>query len=285
MAAIAGLILVDLNPYVITFGQPDAIFAPCPVATSERWFRFVNTMTSEVTGIMYDVIPFSPSLGAASFGHLIILSDDTTGIAYMGLDSQDSFGPLSSKVHSSTAYLDRIEALMGNGKYPVRSNGFIAGSFCSQDKECESNMCGPLTQFGPNHCIAIDCRSDADCESKRCELGACTTKTLGSCEPCNDSSDCTSGSCILFKCSNADGLMDDNCSCRWDSDCESERCEGFAPPLCEVKLGLGGKCDEDSDCLSNYCTWSFVCGVLETTSSNYGNDNSNDESKKWWWAF
>lgn len=146
IAAVAGVYLADLNPYVITFGQPPTINAPCPLITSDRWYRYVNTkkVESGLVGIAYDPVPFSPGIGADSWGHMILLSDDTSGVAYIGLDIQDHFGPLNVKgfeahfmVHhngsSYPGYLDRIEAIMSayaNGTYPVVTTGYIAGSLC-----------------------------------------------------------------------------------------------------------------------------------------------------------
>jgi hypothetical protein len=146
IAAVAAIALADLNPYVITFGQPPTIDAPCPVITSDRWYRYVNTKATErgVIGIFYDPVPFLPGFGADDWGHMMLLSQDNTGIAYIGLDAQDYFRPLDVKgfeSHSMVAaddspfpgYLDRIEAMMTayqNGTYPVRTTGYVAGSLC-----------------------------------------------------------------------------------------------------------------------------------------------------------
>ena len=223
IASVAGLQLADLNPYVITFGQPATIDAPCSMITSERWFRFVNTKESDV-GIAYDPVPFVPGMGADSFGHMIMLGEDPTGIAYIGLDAQDKFGPLNTlgfESHSMKAaedvkfpgYLDRLKTLMHNETYPVRANGFASGSLCSEDKECMSGKCGKETSFSYNRCIGIECDSDDSCASGRCDSGACVPK-LGSCMACDEDSDCAGGKCLLFRCSGESGLMDNNCRCK-----------------------------------------------------------------------
>ena len=212
-------------------------------------------------------MPFAPGIGADAFGHMIILGDDVTSVAYIGLDAQDLFWPLTdTDVHtiigteSSPGYFYRLEAIMTNNAYPVQTNGFMAGSFCSQDKECASYMCAPETAYAFSKCLHAHCETDMDCEPDHCISNHCVPKP-SSCQPCNKSSDCTSGKCWLTKCSNNEGVMDDNCNCMWDSDCESGRCDGLAPPLCHVQLGLGESCNESSDCESNYCSWSFVCRV------------------------
>ena len=116
------------------------------IITSDRWYRYVNTKTVEsgLVGIAYDPVPFVPGMGADHFGHLLILPDDTTAIAYIGLDAQDRFSPLNVKgfkahsmVHAKGSpypgYMDRIDALMKtyrNGTYPIETTGFHPGSLC-----------------------------------------------------------------------------------------------------------------------------------------------------------
>ncbi len=54
IAAVAALPLADLNPFVITFGQPTTLDAPCDLVTSTRWYRFVNTKETPHVGLTYD---------------------------------------------------------------------------------------------------------------------------------------------------------------------------------------------------------------------------------------
>jgi hypothetical protein len=282
IAAVAGLAMADLNPYVITFGQPATIDAPCNMISSERWYRFVNTKAADKVGITYDPVPFVPGLGADDFGHMILLSEDPTGVAYIGLNVQESFGPLNTlglEAHSMRAaappafsnpqvpqvefpgYLDRLEKLVQHTKvFPIRANGYRAGTLCSKDKECMSGKCASETSFTFHRCVGIECNKDKECESGRCDSGVCIAKE-GSCMPCDEDTDCAgaAGKCLLFKCSGSNGLMDDNCICKWDSDCDSGRCELFSTGGCEARLAVGVYCNEHSDCLSNFCSWRFHC--------------------------
>ena len=259
---------------MITFGQPPAIDSPCPLIASSRWYRYVNTKAAETFrfGIVYDPVPFSPGLGADNFGHMILLSEDNTGVAYIGLDAQDYFGPPNVngfEAHSMVSangtypgYLDRIEVIMGeyaNGTYPVRTSGYIAGSLCTEDKECESSSCQRETSFSYKRCVGTRCKKDKDCETDRCDSGVCIPK-LGSCQPCDEHSDCLYGTCGWnFQCTGERGLMDNGCSCNFNADCQSARCEGISTRLCEATLPLGAYCDESSDCESGYCSWGFRC--------------------------
>jgi hypothetical protein len=269
IAAVAGLAMADLNPYVITFGQPATIDAPCDMISSERWYRFVNTKSSDDIGIAYDPVPFVPGLGADFFGHMIILGEDPTGVAYIGLDANNAFGPLNTfgEAHSMIAahgvpfpgYADRLKALLENtSDFPIQADGFSNHAQCTDSSECLSKNCGQATKHSFKRCIATECDEDSDCPSDRCDFGSCFTK-LSSCMPCDEDSDCAGGNCLLSKCSGHSGLMDDNCICKWDTDCDSGRCELFATGTCEAQLAVGAHCNEDSDCHTDYCTWRFQC--------------------------
>ena len=222
----------------------------------------------------------APGLTADHFGNMIVLGPDSTGVAFMGLDAQDYLHPYSVgveahfMVNGSTPYAgyeDRINALMATGTYPIRNKGYIAGSLCSEDKECESKDCGAETHFTFNRCIGTACEKDQECDSERCDSGLCIPK-LGSCMACDEDSDCNGqdSKCLFFKCSNEQGFMDNNCFCRVGSDCDSGRCEGYTKPQCEARLALGGTCNEHSDCLSDYCAWSYVCENPEDLKSGLG---------------
>eukprot|EP00527_Entomoneis_sp_CCMP2396_P004298 CAMPEP_0198141192 /NCGR_PEP_ID=MMETSP1443-20131203/4226_1 /TAXON_ID=186043 /ORGANISM="Entomoneis sp., Strain CCMP2396" /LENGTH=514 /DNA_ID=CAMNT_0043803845 /DNA_START=41 /DNA_END=1585 /DNA_ORIENTATION=+ len=276
-AAVAGVVLASLNPYVFTFGQPATILSPCERVNSERWYRWVNTKDSETlnSGIAYDPVPFAPGMGADFFGHMILISSDDTGVAYVGLNAQQFFGPLNVngfEAHNMYApegvafpgYADRISKIMElydqDEKYPVRANGFIPGSYCTEDVECETKKCERETGLSWKQCVGTECDSDDDCDTDRCDSGICMPK-LGSCQVCDEDSDCESGTCSWrFRCAaTKDGLMGDECLCNINSDCESGRCEGFKPPICEARLGDGARCNEHSDCISEKCSWRFKC--------------------------
>jgi pimeloyl-ACP methyl ester carboxylesterase len=313
VAAVAALYLSDLNPYVITFGQPATIDQPCPLITSERYYRYVNSKDSvagRVHGVSYDPVPFTPGLGTDSFGHMILLSSDATGVAYIGLDAQDFFHPLDLKAEAHSmkggeadappGYLDRIQAIMHehsrhkhNQTYPVRTSGYVAGTLCSEGKECESTKCEKDTTFAYSRCVGMECTEDKDCGTGRCDSGLCLPK-LGSCMACNEDTDCAGNHCLLFRCSGENGLMDDHCNCNFGSNCNSGRCEGLSPPVCEAQLGIGSQCNEDSDCHSEYCSWGFRCdnklqdGMYCTESTDCLSDHCSwrfkcyTPKRRWW---
>jgi len=206
---------------------------------------------------------------------MILISSDDTGVAYVGLDAQDIFGPLNVngfEAHSMFAaegsnfpgYADRIKKIMElydqDDKYPVRANGFIPGSYCTQNVECETKKCERETGLSWNRCVGTECVSDDGCDTGRCDSGVWIPKR-GSCQVCDEDSDCESDTCSWrFRCAETkEGLMGDECQCNINPDCVSGRCEGYNPPICEAKLGHGAKCNEKSDCMSGKCSWRFRC--------------------------
>jgi hypothetical protein len=223
-----------------------------------------------------------------------MLGEDPTGVAYIGLDANDSFGPmnLAFYAHSMEAppdvpfpgYMDRLQALMENAaSFPIRANGFADNTLCSQSQECESGSCGKETSWSETRCIGTECTEDEHCLSDRCEYGSCVPK-LGSCMSCDEDSDCAGGKCLSSKCSGSNGLMDDNCICTWDTDCNSGRCERLETSNCEAQLAFGAVCNEDSDCKSSFCSWKFQCDELKAAGA-YCSSSSDCQSGKCNWLF
>lgn len=272
VAAIAAVHLADLNPRVITFGEPSTLAFPCEAITTHQWYRYVNLKDSFIgtISVSYDPVAFVPGMGTQQWGNFILLGADSTAIAFVGLDDNTQFSPLNVagfEAHSMIGteeypgYLDRIESLIDyatNGTFPVRANGFSPLQHCTQDIECETKQCEKETTFSYRTCVSDECVDDEDCLTGRCDSGHCLPK-LGSGMGCDEDSDCASEKCYLFQCTNMDGLMDDECTCVLNSDCDSGRCEGVASRTCRAALGLGAKCNEHSDCISDYCSWGFIC--------------------------
>mmetsp|Transcript_5956 Transcript_5956/g.8422 ORF Transcript_5956/g.8422 Transcript_5956/m.8422 type:complete len:483 (+) Transcript_5956:112-1560(+) len=268
IAAVASVALADLAPLTITFGQPYTLDFPCARIDSERFYRFINTEGDD-DGIVYDPVSFIPGLGADAFGHTIILSNDHTGVAYIGLDAQDYFSPLdlSAAAHNMQGteeypgYLDRVNTLVESGSFPIRNDGYVAGSLCSDGKECQSGICESETTWANERCVGVECTADSDCDTGRCDSGICLPK-LGSCQTCDEDTDCKGGRCLGFPhyvCSGPEGLMDTNCACNFDRDCRTGKCEGILDFTCEALSPPGARCNEDSDCQSGSCSWWFSC--------------------------
>jgi Lipase (class 3) len=79
IAAVASMYLVDLNPYVITFGQPPTIEAPCDLIPSARMYRFVNTKETKTLGIAYDPVSNTERLRPPKLPHEIFSHSSHAG--------------------------------------------------------------------------------------------------------------------------------------------------------------------------------------------------------------
>jgi Lipase (class 3) len=149
IATIAAIVLSDLSPIVITFGQPPTIDASCPLLDGNSIYRFVNSRIGR-RGTTYDPVPYLP-YRASQYGHQIMLGDDTTRVAYIGQSPGIEFQPWDSEnffethrlTSNSVGYLDRIDSLVtANANAAViPSSGFQDGSACTNGSECDSEIC------------------------------------------------------------------------------------------------------------------------------------------------
>jgi hypothetical protein len=150
VAVVAAISLADLAPIVITFGQPPVVDLPCNAIDHGTIYRFENSRTGWF-GPTYDPVPAIP-YPARHIGHQIMLSDDSTGVAYIGSDSEQTFWPLdfanafaSHRLETKDGYSGRIQNLVrsysSQTEGSVRSTGFITGTRCSQDVECAAGSC------------------------------------------------------------------------------------------------------------------------------------------------
>jgi Lipase (class 3) len=174
VAQVAAMYLRHLNPYIIALAPVQTIApASCPFVSSDRMFGFINTYTNgtdlylgiadKYIGLVYDIVPFLlPIVGAVPFGKNFLLSDDVTGVAFLGQDSLPlvmSKGPFAPDVHylrsrsrKDSGYephireiLDHHDALLDGDGF-VRTTGFATGSTCNYPFECESKNCDGKTR-------------------------------------------------------------------------------------------------------------------------------------------
>jgi hypothetical protein len=139
------LALADVDPIVITIGQPPAVVdLPCDAIDHGIVYRFANSRAG-LCGPTYDPVP-GLSNRARHIGHQIMLSDDATGVAYIGLDSETTYSPfdVANGFAVDVGYIARIQGLVrphSSHEGNVRSNGFTEGTSCSQDVEYASGSC------------------------------------------------------------------------------------------------------------------------------------------------
>ena len=225
----AAITLADLNPYVITFGQPSTLAPGCPYMTSERWYRWVNTRNDDKLGVVYDPVPFAPGLGTECWGHFLILGGDAAhGVAYLGLDDHRSMfpGDPTAGAHTMEAlpednvtkgYVDRIAALI------------------------EFNFNKTATKLS-DAAQAVTTGKGAGSPDKASLIGTVPpipTDGFSTGFLCTDDQECLSGMCKKetdFTWDRCHGV-----DCTQDADCETGRCDHGE---CAPKLGSCQICDE-----------------------------------------
>jgi hypothetical protein len=141
IAAIAAVSLNDLNPMVITIGEPASIVGECDSIDQSRYFRFINTIVVEIDGIDglgYDIIPFLYPPGTDQVGQVLLLGDDDKNVVYYldqeWLDIQ--VAELNVTAHMTSGYVDHLKALQASGSFPIGGNGWAKGFVCNQPSEC-----------------------------------------------------------------------------------------------------------------------------------------------------
>jgi hypothetical protein len=256
-ATIAAIILADLNPIVITFGQPPTINTPCELLTSERIYRFVNTKVTDL-GIAYDPVPMAPGLGADHFGNMIILSDDSTGVALIGLDANEYFHPFFNGVDAhymrgdtaSPGYADRIDSLMGpDATYPIRTN---VSNFYIHIISLNMRLClwwsSSFTSFVLKSVAFVQlerCQLTYEFVTKSllCNIWHLFVKGFAPGNLCSSDTECESKQCDQEVWTSWKRCVATHCNS--DDDCATGRCDSGQ---CLTKATSCMPCDEDSDC-------------------------------------
>jgi hypothetical protein len=197
IAAGASIALSPYQPYGITFGEPSSVDMPCSIVNTSRWFRYINTVTSDNSSkknrpLVYDPVPFTPSMGGSQlFGHAIVLSD--TGISYLSVDDAEEYyyveaslrdaspaHPMYQRPNSTNpGYVQRLAYLWNRHKASSlwQFHDLMTGSLCHTDAECASQQCVYNSTTFPDsyrrRCKGITCTSDADCDTNECKDGVC----------------------------------------------------------------------------------------------------------------
>jgi hypothetical protein len=209
-AAVCGAIeLDDLDPHILTFGQPGTIFGPCPPIDASKYYRFQNTVFEQSGWTrLYDMVGFLNVQD--SLGHTFLIGEDLAGMPHYGNgESPPSFllNLLTTDAHDIQKYIERFQTYLSQSTFPLQTNGWREGFACNSDSECVDWL----------HCVDRTCHSglngdpcnrDSDCDSGRCE-GFASWVWSGTCEPrkdngswCDEDSDCLSNNCNWrWKCS------------------------------------------------------------------------------------
>lgn len=137
IASVAAVALADYNPVLITFAQHPVAWNRCDVLdTMETYLRFTSTC-SVLGQPAYDSIAYygNPLVGRDS-GTMILVGHG--GAATVANNKGRTFFPLSSQCHIlQDPYKYAIEKVLAPG--PL--DGYLDGSMCTSDVECQSNNC------------------------------------------------------------------------------------------------------------------------------------------------
>ena len=168
VAQIAAVVHSNWNPQVISFGNEPTMNSECTHLDAARWVRYANTRVGLWwQDLQYDRWPFSKfDESLFNFGYTFLLSDDTTGVANIGLNSADKFRPIdhlslfrSHRIDtddgdSSPGYRNRIQNLVARDSFPIATTGYASGLLCTRDVECRSGSCaGKWWVFGNKFCL------------------------------------------------------------------------------------------------------------------------------------
>lgn len=135
IATVAAIALSEYDPILITYGQHLVAWKGCDVLNNmETYLRFMGMC--EFRGQpAYDAVSFygNPLL-TTHYGTKILLGQGGA----VTISGERTFLPIMPQCHNlEDSYLYVIDHLLEAGLL----NGFIAGAMCTQDVECESNVC------------------------------------------------------------------------------------------------------------------------------------------------
>ena len=161
VARIAAIRFQYANPIVISFANGRTLNAECTQLNSSRWIRFVNTRAKFYKGLIYDPWPFFSQIDHKAYNHGVtyIFSEDVTALATVTVNAYERVGPLDWSqiahaidfdvgwLHLGAGYLNRIARIIDNGVFPVPTNGFSSGYYCTRDEECQSKSCKGLSRI------------------------------------------------------------------------------------------------------------------------------------------
>lgn len=175
-------LLLDLVPYA-------GLFEAC-------WLGWVSDRAGTHIGSVIHLPPDSPVQQPEGTYTMVSspLNPPQHKVAYWGPDAgeeEENYGPASSNlsfgndVGSSvhwveTGYLPKLVALL-EGPFPIRTDGYVAGTLCTGDADCEHNCINNVCTAGSQLLqLGDECTDDDDCESGSCSWwrGTCVSALM-----------------------------------------------------------------------------------------------------------
>lgn len=153
IAAIAAVDFEDMNPLLLTFGQPPTLISnrdgPCDAINPNRYLRFINTIEGtrpffDRPFLLYDIVPALIVRNRTdNIGNFLVLSENNTGVLQFPNEGRPFLRPTLWTVegHLIVSYLPTVERLRNSATWPIPVKGWGGGSLCNFDVECESGEC------------------------------------------------------------------------------------------------------------------------------------------------
>jgi len=162
-------LMYDLVPYA-------GLFESC-------WLGWVSNKVGTHIGASIHLPPDSPIQQPDGYSMPSSpLNPQQSKVAYWGPndgEEEENYGPESSNLSGGndvgssvhwveTGYLPKLVALL-EGPFPITAQGYVEGTLCTGDSECEHN-CINNKCTGGSHLLALgdECTDDDDCESGSC---------------------------------------------------------------------------------------------------------------------
>ena len=174
----------------------------CEAIVAERNYRFWNTESIGIGGLIYDSVN-NLNLAGWHYGHAYLLVNNALPV-YLGLNDQSKREPTSAAAHGGyQSKISQIAGLRDELQFPLQEDQLVlkVGANCGYNDECQSGKCGAIS----GRCASQKkengqaCNEDSDCQSDICAissfafLGICTSGTSGSL--CFKNNDCVDGRC------------------------------------------------------------------------------------------
>eukprot|EP00568_Trieres_chinensis_P018377 CAMPEP_0183327220 /NCGR_PEP_ID=MMETSP0160_2-20130417/83651_1 /TAXON_ID=2839 ORGANISM="Odontella Sinensis, Strain Grunow 1884" /NCGR_SAMPLE_ID=MMETSP0160_2 /ASSEMBLY_ACC=CAM_ASM_000250 /LENGTH=557 /DNA_ID=CAMNT_0025495345 /DNA_START=1493 /DNA_END=3166 /DNA_ORIENTATION=- len=265
IAQVASVVLSDLNPLTITYGQPPSVWPECSLLNPNRMYRFVNSFIKDGSishNELVDPVPFLGEIanGATHYGHLFVLSElESHPVWYYGtgVGSGELFQKgmdVSGEAHSSAGYENKITSLANSENFPVPYQ--FVDKFFGSECDYDADNCGDFGDCILGSCsagsVGHTCLTKADCEAPI----FCSTFVCQECDVLHPDSTCPSGSfCNAGSSPSCVSKYDAGEFCMTDVNCKSGKC---VTGLC-FDGSLGSRCDDNSDCNSDLFCSTGVC--------------------------
>lgn len=163
-------LLYDLVPYA-------GLYESC-------WLGYLSDRVGTHIGAVIHLPPDSPVQQPEGFTYLASpLNPSQQQVAYWGPSAgheEEIYGPESDNLSTSndvgssvhwveTGYFPKIKALL-DGPFPIHTNGYVEGTLCTGDAECEHNCINSRCSGGSHRLPEGEtCEADDDCESGNCD--------------------------------------------------------------------------------------------------------------------